>query len=71
MALDMAYMDSFHSASRRGDRGESRQVQSYIRPVLNAPFCVRAIMENARTGGQLLKSGLEGLVMSRPGLVPV
>ena len=32
---------------------------------------VRAIMENPHTGGQSLKSGLEGLVISRPRPVPV
>ena len=32
---------------------------------------VRAIMENPHTGGQSLKSDLEGLVISRPRPVPV
>jgi hypothetical protein len=50
---------------------EYGQVQSYIRPVLKAAFRLLAIMENPRTGGQSLKSGLEGLVISRPSPVPV
>src|SRR5262249_48761286 len=38
MTLEMAYMDSSRWASRRDDRGEIRQVQSYIRPVWNVSF---------------------------------
>ena len=71
MALEMAYMDS-SPLSKSTPAIAERVVSAVIHPASRERRVrVRAIMENPHTGGQSLKSDLEGLVISRPRPVPV